>query len=86
MTIRSGTLLRSSSATARSAASPARVAVVVVEQPEVVDVDERDAERRAGGARALDLAGEEADEGAVVERPGQRIAPGRLDERRPSGG
>ena len=57
------------------------VAVVVVQEPEVVDVDEGDAERRAGGPGALDLAGEVGDERAVVQRPGQRVALGRLDER-----
>ena len=44
---RPGRGVRSRSATAISAASPAGVAVVVVEQPEVVDVDQGDAERQA---------------------------------------
>ena len=56
------------------------VAVDVVEQPEVVEVDERHAERQAGRAGALDLVREVGDERAVVERSRERVAPGRLDE------
>ena len=50
------------------------VALVVVEQREVVDVDERDADRLAGRLRGLHPGGEEADQGAVVVRAGQRVS------------
>ena len=58
------------------------VAMEIVEQPEVVDVDERDADGRPGGAGRLDLRREVVDEGAVVQRLGQRVEPGRVDQRR----
>ncbi len=54
--------------------------VVVVEQPEVVDVDERDADRPHVVAGAFDLLREQADQRAVVERVGQRVAAGRLEQ------
>ena len=34
------------------------------------------------GTSRLDLVGQQGDEGAVVEQPGQRVAPGRVHERR----
>ena len=56
------------------------MAVGVVQEPEVVDVDQRDADRGAGRARGLDLVGQQGDDRAVVEHLGQRVAAGRLDE------
>ena len=56
------------------------VPVVVVEQPEVVDVDQGDAERQAGRPGALDLVCEVRHERAVVERTGERVSMGRLEE------
>ena len=58
------------------------MAVVVVEQPEVVDVDEGDPERRPSRSCALDLGGQVRHQRSVIERVGQRIAPRRLDEGR----
>ena len=57
------------------------VAVRLVEQPEVVDVDQRDADRRVGRAGALDARRHQGDECPVVERAGQRVAIERIDER-----
>ena len=57
-----------------------RVPVRVVEEPEVVDVHERDADASLRRPRALDLVGEEGDDRPVVEHPGQRVAARRLDE------
>ena len=56
------------------------VPVGLVEQPEPVDIDERDADRSAGRPRAFDGEGQLADERAVVEQAGQRVASGRIDE------
>src|SRR6185295_3409142 len=58
------------------------VPVVLVQEPEVVDIDERDREWPAGGARGLGLERESTDDRAVVERPRQGVAAGRLDELR----
>ena len=57
------------------------VAMGVVEQPEVVDVEQRDGERRVRLAGELDLTGEVRDERAVVQRAGERVVPGCRDER-----
>jgi hypothetical protein len=56
------------------------VAVGVVEEPEVVDVDQRHADATLARARGLDLVGQEADDRSVVEHPGQCVAARRLDE------
>ena len=56
------------------------VTVVVVEEPEVVDVDQRQADGVAGVPRRLDLVGQQADHRTVVEEAGQRIAPGGLQQ------
>ena len=56
------------------------VAVGVVEEPEVVDVDQRDADAAVVQARGLHRLGEQRDDGAVVEHLGQRVAAGRLDQ------
>src|SRR5207248_1664884 len=61
---------------------PGTVPVVVVEEPEVVDVDERHSERLGRGSRRLDRRGQVTDERTVVEDAGQRIDPGRLHESR----
>ena len=61
------------------------VAVGLVEEPEVVDVDERDGECAFILACLIDRPGDHVDEGAVVQGMGQRIAPRRLDERLGSG-
>ena len=73
---------RSSSATVEQHVVARPVAVGVVEQPEVVDVDERDADGRARPRGRSIVAARCVDERAVVERPGQRVAPGRVDQRR----
>ena len=57
------------------------MAVVVVEEPEVVDIDEGDAQRRPRRPRALDLASQMPDERAMVERACERIANGRFEQR-----
>ncbi len=54
--------------------------MVLVEQSEVVDIDEGDRHRPTGRAGRFRLEGEQADDRAVVERAGQRVAPGRFDE------
>ena len=54
--------------------------MVVVQQPEVVDIDEGDAERQTGRSGALDLIGQVTDECPVVQGARQRVAPDRLDE------
>ena len=56
------------------------MAVGLVEQPEAIDVDEGDTEGRAVVARLLDGERQLADQGAMVEQPGQRVAPGGLDQ------
>ena len=61
-------------------AVPGVVAVGLVEQPEAVDVDQRDPDRAPVAPRLLDDPGELADEGAVVQQPGQRVAPRRVDQ------
>ena len=60
---------------------PRGVAPGVVEDPEVVDVEDRDLEAVAGLAEALDRGADGLDQGAVVEHPGERVAAGRLDQR-----
>ena len=57
------------------------VPVVVVQQPEVVDVDQGHAKRNAYSPGALELLAQEADQRAVRQRPRQRVPPGRLDQR-----
>ena len=57
-----------------------RMAVGVVEQAEVVDVEQGDRDRLPGRPSRLDGRGEGRHEAAVVRRIGQRIAPGRLDQ------
>ena len=54
--------------------------MVLVEQPEVVDVDQRDREWPLGRPSRLGLECELTDDRAVIERACQRIAPGRLHE------
>ena len=61
---------------------PGRMTVVLVEQPEVVDIDERDRHRHARRACGLGLHREATDHGSMVERPGERIAAGRLHQLR----
>ena len=58
-----------------------RVAVGVVEQPEVVDVDQGDRDRLALRAGLLDRLRQGLDQGAVVRDAGERVPAGRLDER-----
>ena len=59
-----------------------RVAVGLVQQPEVVDVEERDPHGLRVGAGRLDGPREGFDEAAVVERAGERVAPPGFDEQR----
>ena len=56
------------------------VAVRLVEEPEVVDVDQGDADRRAVSAGMLERGPELDDECAVVQQPGERIALGRVEQ------
>ena len=56
------------------------VAVRLVEEPEVVDVDEGDADRRSVGAGVLEGGPKPDDERAVVEQAGERIALGRVEQ------
>ena len=52
----------------------------VVEEPEVVDVHERDADPPVRRPRALDFLGKEGDDRSVVQHAGERVAARRLDE------
>jgi len=54
--------------------------MVVVQQPEIVDIDEGDTERQTGHPGALDLLGKVADEGPVIQRSRQGIPTDRLDQ------
>ena len=56
------------------------VAVVVVQQAEVVDVNQRDAERCAGGPGVLEVVRKMRDQRTMVEGPGERVAPRGLHE------
>jgi hypothetical protein len=56
------------------------VAVRVVEQAEVVDVEQGHPDLPARPARGLDVLGEQRNDRPVIEHPGERIAAGRLDE------
>ena len=56
------------------------MAMVVVEEPEVVEIHERDAECHAGGPGRLDLRGKVGDQRAVVQGSGERITAGRIHE------
>ena len=58
------------------------MAVVVVEKPEVVDVDQSHAEGRAGLAGSFDLGRQMRDQRAMVQRICQWVAPTGLDQRR----
>ncbi len=58
-----------------------RVAVRLVEQPEVVDVDERDREGGPLVPSPVHGPGDGIDQGAVVQGAGQRIALGRVHQR-----
>ena len=58
-----------------------RMAMGIVEQPEVVDIDQRQADHaRARLARALELGAQHVDDRAVVEQAGQGVLVGRLQQ------
>ena len=59
---------------------PGVVAMRLVEEPEVVDIDKGDADRRAVGAGVLEGGPELDDERAVVEQAGERISLGRVEQ------
>ena len=56
------------------------VTVRVVEEPEIVEIDQGDADRAEVGARPVDGGGELGGHGTVVQQPGQRVATGGLEE------
>ena len=56
------------------------VTVGFVQEPEVVDIDEGDADRRPLGAGALEHDPELDDEGTMVEQAGEGVARGRVEQ------
>ncbi len=56
------------------------VAVGIVDQPEVVDVDQGDSDRAIGAPGLLEQVGQPGDRSAMVEQTGQRVAPAGIDK------
>ena len=59
---------------------PGTMAVVVVQQAEVVDVEQCDTERHTAGPGMLEFLREKPDEDTVCERSRERVAAGRLQQ------